>query len=186
MYANAPLLTRWAIVAVGALLLGCLIAGALIWRPSDTGAVRDAQRRWTANPTPHYRLQVSESYRLAYLEGRCTQDIEVRGESVVAVGQNSCPSPPQTVTSLFVQMSDLTPVTCINFGCACDFVGEVQAEYDERAGSPERVIIRWTSMPNWRHPDFWSAAWQLGALPRCTPATTSVDRTLLVTLTPLP
>jgi hypothetical protein len=186
MNAKALLFTRVFMAATAVLSLGCLIAGALLWRPSGVGAVRDAQRRWIANPAPHYRLQVSETYRLAYLEGRCTQDIEVKGESVVAVAHNSCPSPPQTVTSLFTQMSDLEPVMCINFGCACDFVGEVQAEYDQRASTPQRVIIRWTSTPNWRHPDFWRAAWQLGTLPRCSPATTSVDRTLIVTLTPLP
>jgi hypothetical protein len=186
MDSDAPRLARWVAAAVGALLLGCMAAGALLWRPSTADATRRAQQRWAASPAPHYRLQVSETYRLAYLEGRCAQDVEVREELVVSVARDDCPSPPQTVTTLFAQMQDLTPVTCINFGCACDFVSDVQAEYDARHGSPSRVIIRWASVANWRHPDFWRAAWQLGAFPRCTPASGSIDRTLVVALTPLP
>ena len=175
-------------IAVGllGLLLACGVASALLWRSSAAGAAREAQRRWAASPAPHYRLQVEETYRLGYLEARCRQDVDVQGELVAAVRRNDCPRPPQTVSDLLAQMQHLTPVTCISFGCACDFVGELRAEYDPQLGHPRRVTIRWASVPNWLHPDYWRAAWQLGAQPRCTPATSSIDRTLVVTLTPLP
>ncbi|MEN9938143.1 MAG: hypothetical protein RLZZ387_4722 [Chloroflexota bacterium] len=168
------------------LALACFALAAVLWRPSGADAAQAAQQRWEAIATPRYRLQIEEVYRRSYLEARCAQDVDVEGELVVTVRQNSCPTPPQTVTSLFLQLQDLEPVRCITFGCACDFVGEPRAEYDTRLGHPRRINIRWATVPNWRHPDYWRAAWQLRSPPRCTPANTAVDRTLTVTLTPIP
>lgn len=186
MKAAIPTVARGvAVGALGLLLLACA-AGALLWRSSAAGAAREAQRRWAAHPAPYYRLQIEETYRFTAAEAHCTQDVDVRGERVVAVRRNDCPRPPQTVSALFEQMQDLTPVTCISFGCACDFVGGLQAEYDPQLGHPRRITIRWATVPNWLHPDYWRAAWQLGAQPRCTPAPASIDRTLVVALTPLP
>jgi hypothetical protein len=181
------MLRRRAIVVAAALLIASMAAGLLFLLPSKLDEVRAAQRRWEQGRPAHYQLRIEETYRRAYMEARCTQEIEVRDEAVAAVIQNTCPSPPQTVTRLFQQLQQsVEPVTCITFGCACDFVGTPRAEYDPHLHHPARISLRWATVPNWQHADFWRALWQLRTMPRCTPAAVPNDRTLVVMVTPLP
>jgi hypothetical protein len=184
---SAARFVRWGAVTAGVLLLACVAAGLLALQPGEARAeIEAAQRRWTAGPPGHYQLRIEETYRRSYLEARCAQEVEVAGETVVAVDEDSCPMLPQTVTTLFEQLRNVRPVPCVTFGCACDLVGQAQAEYDARLGHPRRINIRWATEANWRHPDYWRAVWQLRGTPRCSPAATAIDRTLVVTLTPIP
>ncbi|MFO7168862.1 MAG: DUF6174 domain-containing protein [Chloroflexota bacterium] len=178
---------HWLVGLGAAALLLSALGAALVWQPfSSRRMTEEAQRRWSARPLDHYLLKIEDQYRLPSRMIRCLQDVEVRGETVVRVVQNTCRRPAQTVSSLFQQIiAQSEPVRCIAFGCACDLAVDLRATYDRQMGYPRSVSISWVTRPNWHHADFWHAGRQLGKMPRCSQTATPIDRTLTVALVPL-
>lgn len=186
---EAPTRQRW-IRGLAALLIAAPLVCAALWLALPTirqGEARAALGRWRAAPVPHYQLRVEESaMRYLYLQGRCAQEVEVRGEAVVDVSSDGCPTAWWTVSTLFRAVLEPGQPGCESARCVCRLVPEVRAEFDERLGYPRRVTLRYFAQPNWTSPEYWESAWELRAAPDCSSATSALDRTLVVSLTPLP
>jgi hypothetical protein len=150
-------------------LLALLIAssGLFVWLLWPTSAwaraseLAAAERRWALRPFGSYHLEL--------VDKTCTQKIDVRNERVVKVAPNRCEVPPRSISDLFelIRRDGSISQECIFHGCICDDVIRVNAVYDSSLGFPSRIIVRLRAEPNWRHPEFWEAAWARKRLPSC-------------------
>jgi hypothetical protein len=169
---------------VGAVLLVASLAasGAFGLRaPSAvarTESWEQAQRRWEARTFRHYRM-------VAQAPSWCQMDLEIADERVVKVYQNTCPSPPQSVTELFGLVAQLNGeadrVYCAPDGCECTEQRFASAEYDPELGFPRTIGLRRVRATNW--PELWHHLLTHG-LPNClNPLDTDVVK--VISLQPL-
>ncbi len=166
-----------ALLAICGALLACGFGALLGTHPSSTFSraqeLTDARNRWLSQPVPHYRLVMQAP-------SWCRLDVEIRAEQVVHVFENSCPSPPQTVTSMFEMIKQLDSaagtIFCAPDGCECTEVRYVTASYDQQLGFPRSIRLRHERRTNW--PMLWSFFVAHG-LPSClTPIDTNVVNVL--------
>jgi hypothetical protein len=159
-------LMRRCLLAAGTLLLlaSCL-AGLLTVRGPSTATraerLAEAESRWLSQAVTHYRM-------VLHAPSWCRLDVEIRNERVVKVYENSCPSAPRTVTSLFELIKQLDShadaIFCAPRGCECTEVRFVQAVYDEQLGFPRAIRLRRQRETNW--PELWHFFVRHG-LPNC-------------------
>jgi hypothetical protein len=145
-------LLRWAGSAAGALAVtGCTLL-ALLYTPLPSPTVRarelaQAERRWASRPFARYRIVLRAA-------SWCQVDVEIQGERVAQVFENTCPGEPKTVGDLFVQIRQLdsTPerVYCAPDGCECTETHAVEADYDAALGFPHSIRVRRPRVPNWQ------------------------------------
>jgi hypothetical protein len=140
-----------------------------------------AEARWRKRDFIRYRFAIEGD------NGRCRQESLVQGEQVTKVVDNTCRIPARTVTSLFRLIRLTPPATyqCVEHGCACDTVMNVETAYDPRFGYPRYIGFYWSVRPNLLHGDYWRYIWDNGRLPSC--RATQFSRVITITsLTPNP
>ncbi|HEU5102404.1 MAG TPA: DUF6174 domain-containing protein [Roseiflexaceae bacterium] len=137
-----------------ALVFGCGL-GVLWLRPAPSVAGRAyelaaARDRWLSRTITHYRLVMQAP-------SWCRLDVEIKGEKVVRVFENSCPTSPRTVSGLFDMIKQLDStadmVFCAPLGCECTEVRYVYARYDQELGFPRIIRLRRDRQMNW--PELW-------------------------------
>jgi hypothetical protein len=163
---NRPSLARRAIL-IGAVLVGaaCVVFGMVGFRTPSAVARSEsweqAQQRWAKRGFSHYRVVLQAP-------SWCRMDLEIRNERVVAVYQNSCPTPPQSVTDLFGMVSRLNSqadrVYCAPGGCECTEQRFANTVYDAQLGFPQAISLRRMRATNW--PELWHHLTTHG-LPNC-------------------
>jgi hypothetical protein len=164
-------------LAICGALLACGLSALLGSHPSSTFSrsqeLADARNRWLSQPVPHYRLVMQAP-------SWCRLDVEIRAEQVVRVFENSCPSPPQTVTGMFEMIRQIDSaagtIFCAPDGCECTEVRYAAASYDQQLGFPRSIRLRHERQTNW--PALWRFFLAHG-LPSClTPIDTNVVNVL--------
>ena len=164
-------------LVVCGVLLACGFSVLLGARSSSTFSraqeLADARNRWLSQPVAHYRLVMQAP-------SWCRLDVEIQAEQVVRVFENSCPSPPQTVTGMFEMIKQLDSaagtIFCAPAGCECTEVRYITASYDQQLGFPRSIRLRRERQTNW--PELWHFFVAHG-LPRClTPIDTDVVNVL--------
>jgi hypothetical protein len=109
-----------------------------------------ARQRWQSRTITHYRLVMQAP-------SWCQLDVEIWGEKIVHVFENSCPTSPRTVTGLFemIKQIDSTADTifCAPLGCECTEVRYIHASYDQEMGFPRTISLRRDRQMNW--PELW-------------------------------
>ena len=133
-----------------ALLCACVLGA--VWLPSassTSGRARElaaARQRWQSRSITHYRLVMQAP-------SWCRLDVEIRAEKIVHVFENSCPTPPRTITGLFdmIKQIDTTANTifCAPLGCECTEVRYFHASYDQELGFPRTISLRRDRQMNW-------------------------------------
>lgn len=138
-------------VVICALTSGGLLA--LRQAPRGQRQLDTARARWAGRHFSHYRLDL----RLGAL-GSCRQLIEIDGERVVAVAENTCATRAPTVSELFDRIErDIRTLggRCGPNGCACDGTLVVDARYDPQLGYPLTKRIALDGAARWRFPEYW-------------------------------
>ncbi|MDZ4719375.1 MAG: hypothetical protein SH847_13045 [Roseiflexaceae bacterium] len=169
---------------IGTSLIICLATIVLAWMiwPTSVWArareLDEAEQRWALRPFGNYQLKVTDK--------NCPQQIEIRNERVLKVAPNRCDAPPRTISDLFtmIRRDGSVSYPCIYKGCICDDVIYIQANYDQVLGFPSRILVRIRAEPNWRHPEFWQAAWDTKQIPSCDGMAVGSKIIQVVTLTP--
>jgi hypothetical protein len=171
-------------LVIGTSLIICMATIVFAWMFWPTSAwarareLADAEQRWALRPFGHYQLKVSDK--------NCPQQIEIRNERVLNVAPNRCDAPPRTITNLFemIRRDGSVSYSCIYQGCICDDVIHIQAIYDQSLGFPSWILVRIRAEPNWRHPEFWAAAWKTKQLPSCDGMAVGSKIIQVMTITP--
>src|SRR5689334_8726135 len=167
-----PIARRALLISGVALLLSCALLGA-VDLPKTPGALRAAaEGRWAARPFSTYRLAL----RVEYWNRVCFQEIEVQGERVRTVLNDTCRVSwfaALTVPQLFEISERIEQApTCYpdSQPCACRLLRLGSVDYDPRLGYPTDIVYRREVQPNWWHPDFWKRLAQQRNLPSCGPS----------------
>jgi hypothetical protein len=133
-----------------ALLLSCGLL-TLVRRPSLE--LSAARARWAARSFSHYRLELKYGAL-----GYCRQSVEVEGDRVVEVLENTCSNAAPTVDQLFDQIERRIKTlhgACGPNGCECDGTIAVVAEYDARLGYPRAQSVRLDPLMRLPNPAYW-------------------------------
>jgi len=140
--------------ALALLLATCVAAGA--WISRDARASEASQREYLA-ARARWDTRPFRDYRLVVQDGSCTYDVLVRNGQINSGYRDSCNLRARTVESLFaIAGGSGVPAThCSVYGCLCETVTRVVAEYDTTLGYPRKLIMESTLRPNWRYLDFW-------------------------------
>ena len=187
MKQHAQPITRRALVASLVLLfLSCALLGARIWPqlPSEMRAA--AQSRWATRPFTAYRVTL----RIEYWNRVCFQELEVQGERVRRVVNDTCLTSSfsmMTIPRLYQMSERLEQApTCYPDGqpCACRLMRIGKIEYDPHLGYPREITYRREAQPNWTHLDFWRHLWEQRDLPTC--GTSRTTRIAVISFAPLP
>ncbi|MCL5995922.1 MAG: hypothetical protein M1546_07685 [Chloroflexi bacterium] len=97
-----------------------------------------AQHRWSSRTFDRYRMIVDREQ----LRRRCLQDVEVVGEQVITVFQDSCYSKPLSVSDLFGLLRQNMALTeCNDDTCKCRITYRVSVIYDENLGYPSMSLF---------------------------------------------
>lgn len=141
------------------------------------------QRRWQAHAIDHYLLSTRDQ-----IGGQvCDQVVEVRGEQLVQIRNNTCRHPNiWTVGWLFAHIARagqpavgcalLDPVA----GCVCRNAVSLQVEYDPALSFPREIIVRLAWQANWQSLAYWRATVLHGALPACVTPSNALSYTVVV------
>lgn len=179
--------TPWPYLGILALFSLACGAGGLFLLRADTAendaALYEARARWDRREFTAYRMQLKDR--------GCGMEVEVRAEQVVKTSYANrlpCEQPPVAVRDLFnlVERDGDVRLTCVSRGCACDDILTIQVEYHPTLGYPQMIEIGLTPSPNWRHADFWSAAWKIRSLNTCDSLAAGSRVLRVLELTPLP
>ena len=179
-------ITRRAPIAGIALVLGCLLLGAIDLPQTPTMQRSAAARRWATQPFSTYRMAL----RVEYLNRTCYQEIEAEGERVRRMIKDTCRVSwfsSLTVERLFDIIGRIEQApTCYpdSEPCACRLVRIGRVSYDSQIGYPSEIAYRREVQPNWWHIDFWKRLWDRKNLPTCSP--TRSLHIVVSSFTPLP
>jgi Family of unknown function (DUF6174) len=177
-----PRMVAVSLALCAALLFACGLGTLFLTRAPSIAAraqqLADARNRWQSRTISHYRLVMQAP-------SWCRLDVEIQGEKVVRVFENSCPTSPRTVTGLFdlIKQLDSTADTifCAPLGCECTEVRYIYASYDQDMGFPRTIRLRRDRQMNW--PELWRFLVTHG-LPNClTPR--DIDLVEIVSLNPI-
>jgi hypothetical protein len=181
-----PLTRRALIASTLAILLSCLLIGAIDLPQTPAARRASAQSLWAARPFSAYRMAL----RVEYLNRVCYQEVEAQGERIQKVLNDTCRVSwfsSLTVSRLFdiSQRLEQAP-TCYpdSQPCACRLVRLGTIGYDAQLGYPSEIAYRREVQPNWWHADFWERLWERKSLPTCGP--TRITRIVVSSFTPLP
>ena len=176
--------TRWAIL--GAIVT--LVAACGLFRPVSTRilsqpeALVEARERWDARPFKRYRMgMLYSSHQI-----NCRQDVEIRGEMVITIFQNTCPQGALTVSAIFKQIDthlDTHAGQCGPNGCGCDGPIGVDADYDAQFGYPRSMELRLRPEERWQYIAYWRYVLPGGF---CQPSNFRSQTIRVVSLTPIP
>lgn len=156
MFRYTHTLRRLALLSVALVLPLAACIGAGAWISRDTRA-REASRREYLAARARWDARPFRDYRLVVQDGSCTYDVLVRRGQINSGYRDSCNLRARTVESLFALVGgNGTPAThCSVYGCLCETVTRVVAEYDTTLGYPRKLIMESTLRPNWLHLDLW-------------------------------
>jgi hypothetical protein len=172
-----------ALIGSFALPLGFGMVGLSFWRTpmQDLAAARAS---WAGRPFERYHLVLEEFRGI----GSCRQEIEVAGDRVAAVLQNTCPHPARTtVSDLFDRIEYYhTQRPCGPNGCDCDGAVGAQVVYDTLLGYPQQLHIASQRASRWQHTAYWKNRLQNGGRLKCVLAGYRGPRFSIVSLTPVP
>jgi hypothetical protein len=145
-----------------------------------------AQERWAARPFESYRVAL----RVEFLNQACFQEIEVQGERIVKVVNDTCQTSSfssMTIGRLFeiTERVEQAP-TCYadTEPCACRQMRLGKIEYDAQFGYPNEITYRRVVQPNWTHLDFWKRLWERRSFPSC--GLTRTTRIVVLSFAPIP
>ncbi len=181
-----PYRTLWLLIAVlAASVAACGGIGTVIMRREPLAretALMEARARWDASGFVAYRMQLSDR--------GCRLEVDVRAERVISTRYaqlRACDQQPVAVRDLFalIERDGAVRRACVYRGCACDDVLNVRAEYHPSLGYPRSLEISLTPTPNWRHADFWRAAWRFRSLDVCDDLAIGSRMLTVVDVTPI-
>lgn len=174
-YMIAPVrrVRRWhllALVVLAALAGGLYMVASRSAPTAQERAHLAARRRWAARPFAAYHVVINIE-RVGFPS--CAQEMDVRGEQVVAVRRNTCQfQDPFTVADLFTYIESQeqrttmrTALDTCGAGMPCTREADMVVSYDERLGYPHSIDIHYSFKPNWGHPDNWWYVLSHGSAP---------------------
>jgi hypothetical protein len=185
------------------LALGAVVVGA-VWYAAERLPRLVAQRQlaaasenWANRPFTRYRMELEHSnFARRPPRHACFQHIEVSGNQVVRVLENTCVEEPKTVDDLLRHIREGRPYintwsllrSSLHLGCAD--TTRVYISYHPTLGYPQEITTHQLSVPNWGAPDFWGEMIRTRGLPHACPDMFGTDRGgrryIVQSLTPLP